>query len=678
MKSFNLRGGVTTAVVIPAALAGFGLMLVLHLLIGQFRVELVLPTGLIAASLAGFFAWRTHQDNATETDRRGGGIDAIVIAGIVLWTIFNLLFTSQHLFTNRDPATYNLAGFWLVNHQSINIEKPASTKTLDINGLTADSLGFATNPNNTNQIQAQGTHILPALQALAGKFLGSNGILRLNVLFGATALLAFYGFSRLIIRPNWAALGVLVMGLSLPLLFVSRDTYTEPLTMTFTFAGLALLLLAQRSRVKWQWFLAGLVIGATALTRIDAYLTFIGIITAIIIGLMLAKKGKRLLLAQCSGWLMLGLFVMGYVAWLDVSVLSNPYYMAHKQYIFPQLGLIAGLLVFGSIATMLNWKYKLTAKLDRLTSGWRDKAIWVGVCGFFVVLASRPIWYIGYQNNEAGVPVRTFSEQTLNWIIWYIGPVLMALGVAGLSLVIIRLLKKKDSYLLPFITVISVTSLLYLLRPSITADQVWATRRLLPIVIPGFVLLGMWMAQWLYQKKSYRWRGRKYNLEIIVTVLVTTSVLSPLFVTYPFLIRKLYVPQLSQVQAICEQAPKNTTFVWAGEASKFTVQPTRSICGNDSLGLNLVGEKAELNRPQLAELASKARASNTPLIIGWFKTDKSKLPLNQPAEKMEISNITFNEIEHTYKRAPRNLINLHQTIYMGEINGDGTINPTTR
>jgi len=468
------------------------------------------------------------------------------------------------------------------------------------------------------------------------------------------------------------------MGLSLPMLFMIRDTYTEPLTMTFIFGGLALLLLAQRSRVSWQWFLAGLVLGATALTRIDAFLAHIGIIVAIIIWLMVAKKESRQPLTKCGAWLVLGMSIMGYVAWLDVSVLSNAYYLAHKQFILPQLYLLAGLLLAGLIAVPLNWKYQLTSKLDKFTASWRGKAIWVGICGFFLVLASRPIWFIGYQNNASGTQVRNFSEQTLNWIIWYIGPVLMALGVAGLSLVVIRLLQKKDNHLIPFITVLSVTALLYLLRPSITGDQVWATRRLLPIVIPGFVLLGMWMAQKLYKQKKWVWRGRKYNLEIIVTVLVTTSVLSPLFVTYPFAIRKLYVPQLSQIQQICTKAPKDTVIIWAGESSKFTVQPTRTICGNDTLGLNLAGDTAELNQAQLAELATKAQAAKIPIVIGWFKDDTSKLPLNQTSNSMKVSSIAFNEIEHTYKRAPRNLITLHQTIYMGELSADGTINPIAR
>ena len=36
-----------------------------------------------------------------------------------------------------------------------------------------------------------------------------------------------------------------------------------------------------------------------------------------------------------------------------------------------------------------------------------------------------------------------------------------------------------------------------LYRPAITPDQPWASRRLVPTVLPGFILLAVWAADWL-------------------------------------------------------------------------------------------------------------------------------------------------------------------------------------
>lgn len=598
---------------------------------------------------------------------------AITIFGVIVWTLINLLFTSEHLFTNRDPATYNLAGSWLTSHQDIQIEKPVAESKLDVPGVVSESLGFWTNPNDETKLNAQGAHLLPALQALAGKVVGINGVLRVNVLFGATALLAFYGFSRLVVRPRWAALGTLVMSLSLPMLFVSRDAYTEPLTMTFAFGGLALLIYAQRARQAWQWWLAGLVLGAAALTRIDAYLIFIGIEAAAIILLMLARKDDRFPLVRSVAWLAAGLAIGGYIAWLDVSVLSNFYYQAHQKYILPELKLMFALAAAGAVGIALNWRYNYVQKLDKLTDNWRDKAVWIVVVIFFLVLASRPIWLIGYQ-EAGGTLSRTFSEQTFNWIIWYFGPVLAAAAVAGLALIITRIMRAKDRHLLPFISAFSVMALLYLLRPSITGDQVWATRRLLPLVIPGFVLLGMWTFERLFIKKTLVWHKHKFNLEILVTVLVTVAVLSPLFVTYPFALRRLYVPELAQIRAVCEKAPDDAVVVWVGEAHPFAIQPTRTICGNESLGLNITQDVSS-NSQLLSQLANKAEASNTRVVIGFYKGDAKSLPLDISKENLLVSKTVYNEIEHSYKRAPRNMINIERSIFMGELTPHGSIKP---
>lgn len=663
-------------VTLPAALAAFSLIAVAHLLLGQFRASLVVPLGLLAAAMAGYYAQRMSAEYLDEdrvAERKS--FDIIVLVAVVLWLIVNLLFTSEHLFTNRDPATYNLAGIWLGNHQSIQIDKPASLKALEVPGLTAESLGFATNPANSNVLQAQGAHLLPALQALAYKVTGTQGVLRLNVLFGATALLAFYGFSRLIVRPRWAMLGVVVMGLSLPMLFLARDSYTEPLTMTFVFGGLSLLRHAEKACQRWQWWLAGFVLGAAALTRIDAYLIFAGVELAVVIRLLLAPKNEFKTLVGCVGWLAIGAFLSGYTAWLDVSVLSSAYYQAHQQFIVPELRLLVVITVVGTVTILLNRRYNIIANLGRHSERWRDKALWFFIGGFFIILASRPLWYVGYQRVASGAHVRTFSEHTLNWIIWYIGPVLMAAGVAGLAVVVTRMGRGREKHFLPLVATIAVTGVLYLLQPNITGDQVWATRRLLPIVIPGFVLLGMWIYEMLFEKKYLQFRGRTYNLELIVTVLATVSVLSPLFVTYPFTFRRLYVPELAQMRSICAREPRSTVIIWVGEARLFAVQPTRTICGNDSLGLPLAGDTKAINQTQLAELARHAQDHHLHVVIGFFGQESASLPVDKPVKAMLVSSISYHEIEHTYKRAPRNVITLDRSVFMGKLTPSGLVVP---
>lgn len=673
MATFKFKGGVAFSLSLAAALAAFSLVAVTHLLFGQFKPALVLPVGILMSVQAGYFAWRMTIQSKPEITSEANYLDVIVMLGIVAWTLFNLLFSSQHLFTNRDPAVYNLAGTWLGSHQNIQIKKPVAESQLNVPRITSESLGYFSSPTDNTKLHSQGAHLLPALQATLSKVLGLS-VWRVNVLFGATALLAFYGFSRLIVKPRWAALGVLIMSLSLPMLFASRDAYSEPLTMTFIFGGLGLLLIAQKSKQAWQWWLAGLVLGSASLARIDAYLMFIGIELAAICLLMIARKKERAALIKCVAWLAGGMAISGYIAWLDVYTLSTAYYEAHQKFILPELALIGGLALVGALAIALNWRFNFLKRLDTATDKWRDKAIYIVVGGFFVLLSSRPVWYVGYQQIEAGINSRSFSEQTLNWIIWYFGPVLLIAGIAGYSILITRILRAKDRHILPFVAAFSVMALLYLIKPTITGDQVWATRRLLPLVIPGFVLFAMWMFERLFEKKTLSLRGHTFNLEIITTVLVTISVMSPLFITYPFLLRKEHAGELSQVQAVCNSASKNAVIVWAGESSAFAVQPTRAICSNDSLGLGIKPD-LDQNKQLMSGLANKAQANNREVIIGFYGDDANRLPLTTDRTSYLISAITYNEIEHTYKRAPRNMTNISREVYLGKLDHNGVIIP---
>ena len=175
-----------------------------------------------------------------------------------------------------------------------------------------------------------------------------------------------------------------------------------------------------------------------------------------------------------------------------------------------------------------------------------------------------------------------------------------------------------------------------------------------------------------------RWRGRVFNLEIIVTSLVTISVLSTLFVTYPFVNQRLYEPQQKQIQLVCKKLPSNTTIVWVGDAKNTAVQPTRSICGNSSLGLPLDKDNLIQNKAQLATIANKASVSVHKVLIGWYEPDSNLLSLNQSSKNTVVSSIKYKEVDHTYKYPPRNMINLKQTIHLGVPESDGSISSINR
>ena len=80
---------------------------------------------------------------------------------------------------------------------------------------------------------------------------------------------------------------------------------------------------------------------------------------------------------------------------------------------------------------------------------------------------------------------------------WYIGLPAVILATVGAALLSRRCLRgQAPAWTLPLITFAwAIVTFLY--RPAITPDQPWASRRLVPAVLPGFILLAVWASSWL-------------------------------------------------------------------------------------------------------------------------------------------------------------------------------------
>lgn len=355
------------------------------------------------------------------------------------------------------------------------------------------------------------------------------------------------------------------------------------------------------------------------------------------------------------------------IAWIDATYLSTQYYHDHRPLIIQEFWLLLALAIIGVIVVTAHYHSSVWNWLDRKTHAWRVRAIWVALVLFFTVLISRPLWEIGYGANGA----RTFSEQTMNWIWWYIGPMLMLFGIIGLGWVAAHLVHGRKTELLAFMCVMLPPALLYLLQPNITGDQPWAVRRLLPVVLPGFVLLALLVFEALYHKKHHYIFGHKLDLRIIVASFGSLAIVAPVVISYPFMIRRLYVPQLSQIQSVCAAVPAGATVLWVGDSSNFAVQPTRAFCNVDSLGLAVPAAQTSEQLDQTLRTLS-VNAKHTPLVIGVYH-DQVGLLKGTARSTLTNPTITYADIEHSYKRVPRNTFLTDQTIYLGRLTSDGNL-----
>ena len=165
-------------------------------------------------------------------------------------------------------------------------------------------------------------------------------------------------------------------------------------------------------------------------------------------------------------------------------------------------------------------------------------------------LASRPLWqvarqdpndpgarYVAGMQARQGLPVdggRTYAEQTVVWLSWYVGPVALVVALAVLAVLVRRALvsvgERRVEAWVPALVVAAGSTLLTLLRPGITPDHPWADRRLL-VALPLVVALLVVGVDWLVRRSAAS--GRTWLGATAAGVVAALVVVPALVATWP-------------------------------------------------------------------------------------------------------------------------------------------------
>jgi hypothetical protein len=201
------------------------------------------------------------------------------------------------------------------------------------------------------------------------------------------------------------------------------------------------------------------------------------------------------------------------------------------------IALDAGGVVLLMVAVLLALRAARVRRFVRMAVAWRPVR-WlpgigsVALVGAIAWLAARPALqkvrgslgsaqadYIAALQRLAGLrvdPARLYSEDTLYWVIWYAGIATVLLAAFGAAILIGRclrtLLNWEDSpgtglnWALPLAVILGGAGAV-LWQPFTVPDQPWASRRLVPVVLPGLILLATWAAAWLTRRAWHRGAG---------------------------------------------------------------------------------------------------------------------------------------------------------------------------
>lgn len=648
------------------------------LMVGNLDSGMALLALVVLVPTVSWFVYAQRENfgisNRIAQSRSDSYIALAVIIGVLGWSVFNARFAAQNIYIYRDPAIYTNNGAWLIDNEGIEIV--ASDVFGDDERIKGDGVSLLGKPSDqtTERLYVHGGLMLPAFFGLFGRVVGENAAFILNSFIGGFALLSFFGLSRFYVRSKWAAFGTLALASLLPMIYFSRDNYTEPLSILFIFSALSLTHLAFRSKNIWLWLLAGLSVGATTLTRIDAYLTVAGFLLGFVIWLSISPKAKekRIQLKNYLGYLG-AMATVSLLGWQAYTQLGARYYSDLRKAFVQQIMLIAAIVVFGVVLVLISSHKQLLLYADIKTKAWRWPLALVATLISAVYIASRPLWMVGYWSRpnplvsllleQEGQPVepRSFGEHSFDWIWWYIGPVFALIALVGYLYLVRRLLlQKKYAHYVMLLSVFTVTFLVYVIRPSVTPDQIWASRRYLPVVFPSFMLFSVVGFQYISDRFVHKCRLLAMSWPLAI------AMAGPLFISQPFLLTKTYEHEYAHVQTVCDVLPENAAVLLLGSNSYNMMQAVKTYC-------DVPAERSpEQTTKQLSVAAKAARQNGYEPYVFIHGNDLKYLP--EGNDKLTLVNAgAFTDLTHSLSHPPRTVeVNIRQ-IYMGKITDTGVL-----
>jgi hypothetical protein len=504
-----------------------------------------------------------------------------------------MIFHSQQVIIQRDPASYMQFAAWIAGHGSLPIPQARAAF-----GGTHHVLVFG-----SSAFYQVGSTVVPQFMAglpmvLAAGFWagGASAAAALAPLLGAGAVLTFGGLAARLAGPRWAPLAALVLALTLPEQYTSRLTLSEPLAQILFLGGLCLVIdsldaTGAGARVA---ALGGLALGLTLLVRIDGISDILPVIPYC--GLLLLGRRRQAIP------LLAGLGAGALCGALDGLVLSRPYLASISGSLTPLLAVTIVVVALTAVAVLALWNHGVPGIRGRWPA-WAVAAVPFAAIAF---LAVRP--YLGSLRGHVVPLAREVARQgalrpipdglthrlwdlSLTWVFWYVGLPAVVLGTIGAALLARRCLRGlAPAWTLPLMLFgWAIVTVLY--RPAITPDHPWASRRLVPAVLPGFILLAVWASGWLtswLRQHGYDHLIRAGAASACAVVLVLPAAITTFGLPSGdgLAFKTVYSGEIAAVNRMCAAIPRGSAVVSISvQTTRRFTEVVRGMCGDPSASI---------------------------------------------------------------------------------------------
>lgn len=521
---------------------------------------------------------------------------AATVGGGVLIAAWNAKYIGHHVVSDRDPAVYTVAGKWIATHGNLVIPGKGIFAS---QGAAVQQLSGGVHQMHNGTLQLQFAHMLPALLADADKIGGDALAARVPALLGFLGLCAVYAVGcRLLRRPWLVAAAVIGLGVSLPDLYVDRDTFSEGASQVLVWGGILCLLRAYQTRRYGIAFLAGLAFGGALMAHIDGVIFLLPLALLGGLGWAATRPGARRGFASRYGMVVAGAVPTAVLGTWDVQRRATDYYdnlspRMHQLY-EGLAACVAISLVLVVIWSLPSARAAVTAILLRYRAVGARAAAWIVGVGLLAAWTLRAghLWW-------PKEPANSYADQTMKWMGWYLGPVPVALAVVGLCILVYRAISKSSPTPLVVLVMAGAVSVLYLWNPNNSADQVWVMRRFTTCTLP-LLMLAAGVAVEVSADQIARYVREPGWPKRFVSLSAAAFVAFPLSVSFPVRKFSAYSGSLAMVKQICSAVGPNSAVLFAysipptGFDGYTLLQPIRDWCGVPAAALNTAIPEAQL------------------------------------------------------------------------------------
>ena len=263
---------------------------------------------------------------------------------------------------------------------------------------------------------------------------------------------------------------------------------------------------SERDRKSAIGILAGLCIGGTVMTHVDAIIYLVPLPVLGAIGWIAARRRgdhRGLLLLYSS--VALAAVPLAVLGTVDVQTRSTPDDDAlssevHQLYAALGISALVSITLVAASDLLPRVRERLIARRREFGTG----AAWVVGVTLAIAWVFRPLgpkahWrpglsvlhFVATLQKASGLPVqanRSYAEQTMRWLEWYMGPVALGLAIAGLCILVLRSIRSGSGGAAILLFELGGVTALYLWNPNVVPDQVWAARRFVTAAIPLFLI----------------------------------------------------------------------------------------------------------------------------------------------------------------------------------------------